>query len=462
MDPLRIYHKMPVPLRSFVATLRGLYLRSWRYGRETDQLVQEALERERWSTDAWKNWQQKELAILLHRAATRVPFYREMWAVRRRNGDNASWENLENWPVLEKKSIRENPISFVADDCKTRRMFESHTSGTTGTAIRLFWSRKNLRRWYALFEARCRLWYNVSREDRWALIGGQLVTSATQRKPPFWVWNSALHQLYMSSYHLAPDLIPFYLEALEKYKVKYLLGYTSSLYSIALEVLRLGMRTPKMSVCITNAEPTHEYQRHAIAEAFQCPVRETYGMAEVVSAASECEFGTLHSWPDAGMLETFEGPEVVKDQPGDFVCTGLLNTDMPLIRYRVGDRGFAVSSDSSCQCGRSLPRLDPIEGRIDDVLYTFDGRRIGRLDPIFKTNLPIREAQIIQEALDRVRVRYVPEPHFTAQSGESITKRLQARMGAVQVILEPMNEIPRTANGKFRAVISLITIPDTK
>ena len=284
-----------------------LYLRSWRYGRETDQLVQEALERESWSNNEWKNWQQKELAFLLHRAATRVPFYREMWSVRRRNGDNASWEYLENWPVLEKKSIRENPISFVADDCETRSMFESHTSGTTGTAIRLFWSRKNLRRWYALFEARCRLWYDVSRKDRWALIGGQLVTSATQRKPPFWVWNSALHQLYMSSYHLAPDLIPFYLEALEKYQVKYLLGYTSSLYSIALEVLRLGMRTPKMSVCITNAEPTHEYQRRAIAEAFQCPVRETYGMAEVVSAASECESGTLHSWPDAGILETFEG-----------------------------------------------------------------------------------------------------------------------------------------------------------
>ena len=128
--------------------------------------------------------------------------------------------------------------------------------------------------------------------------------------------------------------------------------------------------------------------------------------------------------------------------------------------WEIGDLPLVLNS--SCQCGRSLPRLDPIEGRIDDVLYTFDGRRIGRLDPIFKTNLPIREAQIIQESLDRVRVRYVPEPHFTAQSGESITQRLQARMGAVQVILEPINEIPRTANGKFRAVISLITIPDTK
>jgi phenylacetate-CoA ligase len=294
------------------------------------------------------------------------------------------------------------------------------------------------------------------------MIGGQLVTPVSQRKPPFWVWNSALNQLYMSSYHLAPDLIPSYIKALEKYEIKYMLGYTSSLYSIAQEILKSGISILKMATCITNAEPLHDYQRQVISDAFQCDVRETYGMAEVVSAASECEFGTLHSWPDVGILETAEGSDVVKEKAGDFLCTGLLNTDMPLIRYRVGDRGFASEPSFSCKCGRSLPKQGPIEGRVDDVLYTFDGRRIGRLDPVFKTNLPIREAQIIQEALDRVRVRYVPEPHFTPQAGQSITERLQERMGAVQVILEPIDEIPRTANGKFRAVISQINSPESK
>ena len=39
--------------------------------------------------------------------------------------------------------------------------------------------------------------------------------------------------------------------------------------------------------------------------------------------------------------------------------------------------------------------------------------RIGRLDPIFKARLPVREAQIIQEALNRVRVRYIPADDFT-------------------------------------------------
>ncbi len=377
---LGIYHSMPPAFKSFVASTRGLYLRWWRYGNETEKLVTEALERDSWSHNQWKQWQEKELEYLLHRAATKVPYYRDMWSTRRQAGDKASWAYLENWPILEKKSIRENPAAFVADDCQTRRMFESQTSGTTGTAIQLFWSRKNLQRWYALFEARCRLWYDVSRKDRWAMIGGQLVTPVTRRKPPFWVWNSSLRQLYMSSYHLAPDLIPFYLQALERYRIRYLLGYTSSLYSLALEALRLGYRKHRLTVCIANAEPIHEYQRKAIADAFQCPVRETYGMAEVVSAASECDSGILHSWPDVGVLETLEGNEAVRDRPADFICTGLLNTDMPFIRYRVGDRGLAGKNDSTCSCGRSLPQLDHIEGRVDDVLYTTDGRRIGRLD----------------------------------------------------------------------------------
>lgn len=94
-----------------------------------------------------------------------------------------------------------------------------------------------------------------------------------------------------------------------------------------------------------------------------------------------------------------------------------------------------------------------IEGRTDDVLYTKDGRRIGRLDPGFKAQTPIHEAQIIQESLDQVRVRYVPAPGFTPDDGQAIITRLQECMGEIEVVLEAVDEIPRGANGKFRAVV---------
>jgi phenylacetate-CoA ligase len=283
------------------------------------------------------------------------------------------------------------------------------------------------------------------------MIGGQLVAPIERRRPPFWVWNAGLNQLYLSSYHLAPEAIPSYLDALGRYRIQYLLGYTSSLYALAVTALRRRLPVPQMQVVVTNAEPVFDYHRAAIAEAFRCPIRETYGMAEIVTAASECERGRLHLWPEAGLTQVLNGDSA---DSGELVCTGLFNPDMPLIRYRTGDRGSLASQGEVCGCGRTLPILRSLEGRSDDVLYTTEGRRIGRLDPVFKAGLPIQEAQIIQEALDRMRVRYVPDPAFGPDAARSLVERLQARMGAsMSIELEPVMQIPRTANGKFRAVI---------
>ncbi len=455
---LQVYHRLPGPARSMAASLRGLSLRRWRYGPETERLVAEALEREHWSAEQWKDWQEERLAYVLHRAATQVPYYREYWLRRRRDGDQSSWETLQNWPILKKDLLRENQLGFVAEDCDVRRMYREHTSGTTGKPLNLWWSRKTVRAWYALFEARVRIWHGVSREDNWAILGGQLVTPFHQSRPPFWVWNAASRQLYMSSYHLSPDYIPAYLEALRHYRVAYILGYPSAMHALAQAILENGLDASPLRVAISNAEPLFQHQRKSIAEAFQCPVRDTYGMSEIACAASECREDTMHVWPEVGVIEALpnDAEEPVPfGQTGRFICTGLLNADMPLIRYEVGDHGALAPQGeaSSCACGRTLPELQKVEGRLDDVILTRDGRRVGRLDPVFKSDLPIREAQIIQESLDLIRVRFVPTPEYTPQDGMIIGQRLQDRVGDMEIVLEPVERIPRAANGKFRAVI---------
>jgi phenylacetate-CoA ligase len=103
-----------------------------------------------------------------------------------------------------------------------------------------------------------------------------------------------------------------------------------------------------------------------------------------------------------------------------------------------------------------LPLLESVEGRADDVLYTTDGRRVARLGRVFQDRRAIREAQIIQESLDRVRVRYVPAPGFDGEAARSIEERLRSRLGPVEVTLEAVAEIPREKNGKFRAVVCRI------
>lgn len=450
---VKLYNYSPASLRSIAASLRGYYLRSWRYGPETERLVEEALDRERWSPHQWKGWQEERLAYVLHRGATQVPYYREHWAARRRRGDKASWEYLENWPILEKDSVRENPRAFVADDCDVRRMFREQTSGTTGKPMILWWGLKTVRGWYALVEARWRKWNGVSQHDCWLMLGGQLIIPVSQSKPPFWLWNRGLNQVYLSTYHLSPRFAKYYLDAIDRYRPAYMIGYSSAMTTLAQMVLESGRQDLRLAVAVANAEPLYDYQRRAITEAFKCPVRETYGMGEIVVGASECTAERLHLWPEVGWVEVMDDGHVLQDgSSGELVCTGLFNADMPLIRYKVGDRAKLLGESSNCSCGRLLPEISRIEGRNNDVLIAPDGRRVYWVNPVFY-GLPVREAQIIQEALNRLRVRLVPAPGFTLETERSIIARLHARMGRMEVIVESTDRISRGPNGKFRAVI---------
>jgi phenylacetate-CoA ligase len=457
-DLLSLYHYLPYPLRSLMASLHGFRLSMLRYSANTDRLVAEAYEREQWTVDQWSSWQEDLLARVLTYAAENVPYYRKMWTARRRNGNRTSLELLQNWPVLRKDVVRDNPHAFLADGTDLRTQIIEHTSGTTGMPLTFFMSKDAVRQWYALFEARWRGWYGLSRQDNWGILGGQLVVPYSQGKPPFWVWNGGMKQLYLSSYHISSKNTEAYLQAMRKHNLVYILGYASSLYSLALQVLEQKLKLPSMKAVISNAEPLYAHQRELIAKAFQCPVYDTYGLSENVCAASECLYGHLHLWPEVGKFEIFDDKcdEPLSDgETGRLICTGFLNKTMPLIRYEVGDRAF-FSPDSFCACGRTMPILGGIDGRNDDVIITSDGRRIGRLDTVFKAEIRIQEAQIIQEDFSRIRVLYVPTSDFSTIDKDVFLERLHAHLGDMQIIFQEVDQIPRTSNGKFRAVISMV------
>jgi phenylacetate-CoA ligase len=103
-----------------------------------------------------------------------------------------------------------------------------------------------------------------------------------------------------------------------------------------------------------------------------------------------------------------------------------------------------------------LPLLTSIDGRSDDILVTPRGDRVGRLDPAFKSDLPIREAQVIQEAVNRIVVKYVPGDGFRPEHTQKLAQALRDRLGDVAVDCQAVERVPRTQNGKFRAVVSLL------
>lgn len=450
----QIYYGLPSWARSAAATAEGVRLNWWRWGRESEDLVAEAIERESWSAERWRSQQLEQLAERLDHAARTAPYYRQYWSSRRQRGDRRSWERLEHWPLLEKDTVRRFGSALVAEDESAGPYRMEATSGTTGTPLRLWRSRRTLIRRYAIYEARHRRWYGVSRRERWAMAGCQLVAEPAAEKPPFWVWNAAMRQLYVSGYHLAPEQTALSLAAIGKYRCRYAWGYPSSLALLA-QGRDLAQGAPQLSCVVANAEPLLASQRALIEESFGCRAYETYGMVELAAAAGECQAGSLHWFPEFGYVEAI-GPdgELALDEPGELVATSLLDSDMPLIRYRTGDSVTLGKSSEICACGRGLPRISSIEGRREDIVYAADGRPVARLDPVFKGDLPIREAQIVQERLGELLILVAPSEGWQPSHEMQIAGALRERLGDLDIRLETVAAIPRGANGKFRSIVS--------
>ena len=73
---------------------------------------------------------------------------------------------------------------------------------------------------------------------------------------------------------------------------------------------------------------------------------------------------------------------------------------------------------------------------------------------MFKADFPIHEAQIVQEAIDRIVVRVVPADGWSPEHAELISERLRDRLGQVEVSIDEVDRLERTSNGKLQAVIS--------
>jgi phenylacetate-CoA ligase len=228
------------------------------------------------------------------------------------------------------------------------------------------------------------------------------------------------------------------------------------MYSLALLIKEANLKVSKLRCAISNAEPLLQHQIDIITEIFGCTVVNTYGMSELVAAA--CSFNDVNEmliWPEVGLIETLQLESdlpVLEGESGRLICTSLLNKDMPLIRYEVGDTG--IITDSSA--GIKFQKITELTGRIDDLVITDSGKRIGRLDPVFKNNFNIKEAQIIQETLSSFTLKVVPDSDYNDKNGEAMVNSLKERVGEIRVNIELCESIERTNTGKFKAVISKV------
>ena len=184
-------------------------------------------------------------------------------------------------------------------------------------------------------------------------------------------------------------------------------------------------------------------------------MREEYSSIENAVFATECEHGSLHVSPDVGVVEILrpDGTPTGPGEVGEVVATGFLRRLQPLIRYRIGD--LAAWSDEPCRCGRAMPVLAEVVGRVEDVLIGPDGRRVTRFHGVFYEIPGLVEAQVVQRTTRRFTVRVVVTDSFDDAGAAIIVGRMIDRLGrSADVDVEPVDAIARNAAGKFRAVVS--------
>ncbi len=449
-----LYAKLPVIIQHAVVTTYGLYWRQLRFGSGYSEFVQQYQERERFTKEQWQSWQAGKLKTILNACTIHVPYYREIWTETQKcaalNGD------LSALPLLEKDPIRANPRALLREDMRPSRPQVFLTSGSTGTPISSYFTIPEVRESMAYREVRSARWAGVSFLRSRSTFSGRMVEPNPDSKGPYYRFNLAENQVYFSPFHLRPDTAKFYVQALEKHHVRWLTGYAVSYYLLAKFILEQGLTVPSgIQAVITTSEKVTLEMRQTIEQAFHCKVFEEYSTVENVLFASECEHGRLHVSPDVAVVEILrpDGSPCLPGEAGEVVATSLMRIYQPLIRFRLGD--MAMWDSDPCPCGRQMPVIKEVLGRIEDVIIGPDGRQMVRFHGVFVNQPHVREGQIIQESLDCIRVKVLPSDGFNSKDIQDIIHRVQQRLGDnVKVIVEPVNAIPRTKAGKFQAVIS--------
>jgi len=327
-----------------------------------------------------------------------------------------------------------------------------HTSGSTGSPLELLQTKQAVVRQHA-FVHRQLAWAGYSRGDRLAWIRGDLIVPIEQRTPPYWRWNRFEQMLMMSSYHLGSETADEYVATLERYDPIVIQAYPSSIAFLARYLRSKGRRYGGRSLraIVTGSETLLDTDRQTIVEQIGCQIFDEYNSAERVSLIQTCEYGRYHIASDYGFTELVP----LGDGRYEVVGTGFNNLLMPLIRYRLGDLVEIDPAEKECPCGRQFPGVKTVLGRMDDYVRTRDGRYIGRLSQVFKGISQIAMGQIIQDNLDSVTIKIVPYAGFDDKTKQQLLRQARERLGDdVKISVELVSDIPRSASGKFKLVIS--------
>jgi phenylacetate-CoA ligase len=458
---MELYWRLPVLVQEAALSIYARNLEKLRYGPSYEEWYERFKSWKAWSNGNALAWQSEHLQSIVNLAATQVPYYREKW-------QKLDWKSVRSpddlhlLPLLDKQSVQQNEQAFLVEGSNPKSLWMDRTSGSTGTALRIYWPLSMLPQWWALTEVMVRNAAGVGQDIPRAMMGGRPIVPGNTRQPPYWRFNRRWRQLYLSSYHVSRDTAHEYVEALRKYGSQWIIGYGSAIAALAESALGAGVAPYRLRVVITSGDTLLPAMRSSIERFFQCKCIDHYGQSEGVCMAQECSYGRMHVFRASGIVEILRqnGSPCVPGEVGEIVSTGLLNDAMPLIRYRLGDYA-AWAKEQTCLCGNPDPIIDNLEGRMDNYVITASGRKIGRLAG-FRRGSTIHSSQLVQDKPNHAFLLVRPSRNYRYQDALAIKDDILARVGDFEIDIVEVAEIPKTPQGKTILVVRLEDRPDMR
>lgn len=361
-------------------------------------------------------------------------------------------KEIVNFPIINKEILKEQlKVVDYYNKIKFKKQFT--TSGTTGSAMIIPLSLSFIKYKFASSFFFKEI-HHIGLNKRSANFIGRVFLKLDKKKPPFWIYSKYTNQLLFSQYHLSKSTVSFYLDAMKKYKIETFHGYPSTITILCNLIVECNLQEKakelKIKAITLGSESLKSFQKVKIEGTFGCKVLNFYGQTESVVDIFECERGSMH------INEAFSLVELIDNGDGyhRVVGTQLKNSKFPLIRYDTGDL-VIYNKDEKCSCGRKSRVVNKILGRNEDCLVLKDGRKIGRLDHIFKDSINIVEAQFVQQKRGEVDLYIKKSKNYLYNDELLIKKNIIEKLGKnFNVNFFYVENIEKTNNGKLKQVIN--------
>jgi phenylacetate-CoA ligase len=417
------------------------------------------LQRSQWlPLETLRARQQQRLTQILRYAAAHCPYYERVFREHRFNTDHLQLAAFQALPILTKSIIRTSTDEILSGEFARGALGQHKTGGSTGVALTTYFDRN----WLETRTA------DSLRSDQWAgCFHGMKIASLWGNPPLPRTFKEHVRALlidrffYLDTIDLSERTIEDFIARWRREQPEILFGHSHSLYILARYLTEKRVRDLRPRGIISTSMMLLANERQAIEAAFVCKVTDRYGCEEVGLIACECErHQGLHLDIEHLYVEFLrpDGTAVDPGEEGAIVITDLLNRGMPFIRYRIEDVG--VPSDRTCPCGRGLPLMERVTGRVADYLKRRDGSMVAGVSLVERTLTAIpglEQLQVVQPSYEDIVLNVVRAPGFSAETEQALLGEFRAVFGlGINIRAEYVDRIPQESSGKYRFSICRI------